>query len=382
LSCAEEKREADGGIYLYPVKIGQKWGYIDQNGSMLVEPQFRSAEAFSDGLARVVFDEPAESVLPSNGYLRYWKWGFIDSTGKVAFRLEAKHVNDFSDGMAMIDNQGAKRYPDTIKYIDKTGRIAIDVEGEAGDHFSEGLARIRVTDSSAPYGGKWGFINKSGEWVIQPQFQGAGNFFEGLASFIVKDEDGGIRWGYIDRRGKVVIPAKYDQAYDFHEGIAMARIGDIKNNRFRFHEPGWRYIDKIGEFLDDTTKFLAYAGFSEGLAAVYSNHKYGFINKNMEIVILPEFTHVGGFMRNTRMVRGFHEGLCAASKESIAGRVGCIDTTGQFVIAPVFHTIEPFWGPLARAQNQNSDGKFQSGYINRRGEWVYNDDYEYPEGIP
>ena len=60
-------------------------------------------------------------------------------------------------------------------------------------NFSEGLASFRA-------GPKWGFLNKRGEVVIEPVFETAVSFSDGLA--IV--ELGGGEWGYIDKKGKFV----------------------------------------------------------------------------------------------------------------------------------------------------------------------------------
>ncbi len=38
---------------LAPVKIGDKWGYIDQTGKMVVQPQFDLANPFAEELAAV-----------------------------------------------------------------------------------------------------------------------------------------------------------------------------------------------------------------------------------------------------------------------------------------------------------------------------------------
>lgn len=36
---------------LAPVKIDNKWGYINKNGNFVIQPQFNSAGTFSEGLA-------------------------------------------------------------------------------------------------------------------------------------------------------------------------------------------------------------------------------------------------------------------------------------------------------------------------------------------
>ena len=66
---------------------------------------------------------------------------------------------------------------------------------------------------------KWGYIDKSGKVVIEPQFDSADDFSEGLAK-VKKD---GKR-GYIDKIGKVVIEPQFDEVWDFSEGLATVAI--------------------------------------------------------------------------------------------------------------------------------------------------------------
>src|SRR5215475_737610 len=64
---------------------------------------------------------------------------------------------------------------------------------------------------------KWGYINADGDVVIKPQFDGAGEFKEGLA---VASLDG--RRGFIDGTGQFVIRTKasINLAGSFSEGVA------------------------------------------------------------------------------------------------------------------------------------------------------------------
>ena len=74
--------------------------------------------------------------------------------------------------------------------------------------------------------GKWGYINKSGIYVIAPQFDGTRPFSEGLAVvWIGGDGLGrGGKWGYIDTQGAVVIPLQFDQVSPFTEGLAAVKV--------------------------------------------------------------------------------------------------------------------------------------------------------------
>ena len=48
--CGESK-VLEGTDALYPVEVNDKWGFIDCEGNMVIEPRFYNAGQFSDGLA-------------------------------------------------------------------------------------------------------------------------------------------------------------------------------------------------------------------------------------------------------------------------------------------------------------------------------------------
>src|SRR6218665_3634875 len=73
------------------------------------------------------------------------------------------------------------------------------------------LAPVKIGD-------QWGYINKTGKIVINPQFDDSWGFNEGLA--VIKL---GGKWGYIDKTGKIVITPQFYGAGDFHEGLASIR---------------------------------------------------------------------------------------------------------------------------------------------------------------
>ncbi len=70
---------------------------------------------------------------------------------------------------------------------------------------------------------KWGYMNREGKVVIEPHYDNAGCFFEGLAAVQLGD-----RWGYVDRRGKLVLPAQFAMAGRFSSGrAAVIRPSDV-----------------------------------------------------------------------------------------------------------------------------------------------------------
>ena len=75
----------------------------------------------------------------------------------------------------------------------------------------EALAAVKI-------GGKYGYINPTGEFVINPQFGNAGRFSEGLAHVDIGVF--GYKWGYINKAGERVIKPQFYRAESFSEGLA------------------------------------------------------------------------------------------------------------------------------------------------------------------
>jgi len=99
----------------------------------------------------------------------------------------------------------------------KTGRYVINPQFDAADHFSDGLAAVRIGD-------KAGFIDKTGEFVINPQFGFADSFSEGLAKVRIGDDTTG-KDGFIDKTGLLVIHPQFDNAWEFSDGLALVQDG-------------------------------------------------------------------------------------------------------------------------------------------------------------
>ena len=78
--------------------------------------------------------------------------------------------------------------------------------------------------------GKVGFIDGSGKLVINPQWDEAIDFSEGLAVVCIGECDASTanrlnkKYGYIDEDGKMAINPTFEIADDFHEGLAAVCV--------------------------------------------------------------------------------------------------------------------------------------------------------------
>src|SRR3954467_13641206 len=67
-------------------------------------------------------------------------------------------------------------------------------------------------------GDRWGYVDKAGTRVINPQFERAEPFTFGLAAVRLG------KWGYFDASGKIAINPQFDHAAPFSEGLAAVEL--------------------------------------------------------------------------------------------------------------------------------------------------------------
>lgn len=248
-------------------------------------------------------------------------------------------------------------------YVDQTGEWAIQPEFEFANDFSEGLAVVEQD-------GKFGYINPSGQIVVEPAYDFAESFANGLALVAVEG-----KFGYIDEAGQTVIEPQFEDASPFSEaGLAAARL-----------DQDYGYIDTSGEYTIEP-QFDSAFDFSEGLAAVVVDGEFGFINETGETAIEPQFEFASDFSEGLAVVLidelvgfidetgqvviepayefalGFSEGLAVVSLDE---QIGYIDPTGQVVIEPQFDFASSFSEGLAPVLIDD-----QFGYIDPTGEVV------------
>jgi hypothetical protein len=253
-------------------------GFIDKTGKLVIETPFVYVRCFAEGLAVAKTREKGFYGQPET------KWGVIDKTGRIIFEENFDELYSFSEGIAVAEKA------DEIFFVDKSGNIItsinkneffFDVNGTK--RFSEGL--IAVYDKKI---GKAGFMDKTGKVVIEPKFESAANFSEGLARVSVKVNHREYL-GFINPEGEYVIEPKFDIdsdflrcTNDFSEGLASLIDGPPMMDK----DSTFMFIDKTGETVLRTEFFRAEC-FHSGLAVVWDEHKnkYGYIDKSGKLAI-------------------------------------------------------------------------------------------------
>ncbi len=340
-------------IELFPIHQNDKWGFINRQGEVVIQPQFEIALPFSEGLAVACLNRD--------------KCGYIDENGKYVINPQFEFAGRFSDSLAAVASGGK------VGYIDKTGKYAINPQFElmqsgpanlttlSLNTFSEGLAQVKI-------GEKIGFIDKTGKIIINPQFDNAFPFFDGLSATQI-----GSKWGFVDKEGKIVINPQFDNAQPFINGLAAVIIGGKCG-----------YVDKTGKIVINPQFDQGYPFSDNGLARVWTGGKTGFIDREGKYVINPQFGGLGSdydvrvlmiFTSDIQLL-SFSEGFApvkVGDKDA-----GFIDETGKIVINPQFNFASPFYGGLAIVTFGSGPGG-DMGWIDKEGKYIWRETKDLPK---
>jgi hypothetical protein len=323
-------------VLLFPIVKGDKWGFMDEAGKVVIEPQYDCAWDFTEGLARTQV-----------GDLR----GFIDSTGKWVVEPQYYLAWEFSEGLAAVlvgaNKWGDARNGGSWGFIDKTGKMVIPARSSKADSFRCGRAIFRSNGdylvdakgrmtgtwcngarsfsenmAAVPKGRQWGFFGLEGKFVIEPQYDAVRDFSEGLAAVKPAKQE---KWGFIDKEGKIAIEPAFDDAQTFSDGlaaVAVAKEDAAADDKKKAAKKVllWGCINKEGKIVIEP-KFDFIAPFAEGLARIIVGEKHGFMNKEGKVVIEPKFDLAWEFSR----------GLARVESD---GKIGYINKTGAFVWEP------------------------------------------------
>lgn len=166
------------------------------------------------------------------------------------FVLALGLLSVFSQSAVASDSQSLYSYrpADLLAYgqtYDELAPACVEVPRASSDELAVFVEEIRVIydeliplrveinrDTDTGRRGKWGFIDREGNFVIAPTFDSALGFSEGLAAVLING-----KYGFIDKTGKLAIQPKFLQADFFREGRCLVLLDNDK----------LAYIDTTGE---------------------------------------------------------------------------------------------------------------------------------------
>ncbi len=208
---------------LLAIEKDGRYGYIDTKGKKVIDFYFDEAYAFNDKFAIIV---------RNNGY------NIIDKSGVTQFDDDFDYLYfDFETGYLWYVKDELLGLMKTNGDIIVEAKYELSVEDdyssslESFSFFQEGLARVVKN-------GKFGYIDKTGEVIIDFDYEDAGHFSQGLAYYA--NSEG--KYGYINKKGDIIISPKYDYAEEFNLN-KQAIVADITSE----YDYIYALINKDGE---------------------------------------------------------------------------------------------------------------------------------------
>jgi hypothetical protein len=301
-------------------------------------------------------------VIVQNG-----KYGFIDHKGKIVIQPQFIWADDFWRGLGSvyvcgryvsIDSSGKllplrvavegrlepKHEDQKVGFVDEHGEFKINPTFDDALPFSDGLAAIQINK-------KWGFIDAVGHQIIQPKFSNAYYFREGVgiaqlpdSGDVLIDKSGKVlameygfvdvvsngrvpatrdgKNGYLDLRGEVVIPLVYDDGRSFSDGLAAVK----KENK-------WGYVDRDGRTVIPFD-FDEAGQFGNGLAPARAGSRTGFINKSGHFAFDLAFQYATGFLTGDEESNLLVAGTDVSRFWTNENKFGYVNTSGRVIWGP------------------------------------------------
>lgn len=171
---------------LAAVKVKGKWGYVDQNFSVVISPKYDAAYPFVEGMG----------IVNQSG-----KQFFIDEAG-----TRAAAATD--EVWGFVDDRATARVGEKYGYVDRaTGQFAIEPQYTDVLGFALGLAPVKI-------GNEWVYINKNGDIILEDDYTEAYRFNDGFA----RVKKGGYT-GMIDLQGNTAVPFEWKDTGVYSNGM-------------------------------------------------------------------------------------------------------------------------------------------------------------------
>ena len=246
---------------LIPYRVGDKWGYSNEKGEIVIKPKYEEAGFFNYGMAWV---KRKHKYAYRNKWLRITRFkfdrasNFAYSRGYVKIGDESFCINKWGRKIECVF--GCVVTSDwAFPIYQKEGKLGIIVtsypKDETGQIYEKVDSLAAIWDSiisnqnhyaAAKKDSFWGVINLEGKEIspcIYEKMEVQDPFFREYRFIkIMKNE----KWGFLNEKGELVVETKYHKVGFFNnQGFAKVWLD----------EHFWGYIDETGKEYFAREKF-------------------------------------------------------------------------------------------------------------------------------
>ena len=303
------------------ISINKRVGTVNTRGEWVHQPSFDKITPFKDAIA-VAQTGVKHTILHKNGDAftcpdevidiknfteemapfkgKNDRFGFVNTKGQIVVPATFLSVGYFSNGLAW-----AKTSALTIGFIDKSGNWVLNPQFESAKEFDpeSGFALVKST-------GEWKLIDRTGKALVVSGDTGYGEFYEGVCN-----AKKGAKVGLINTNGEWIVAAHYDKIQRMQNGYA-----NVRNIEF------WGVIDNTGKVIIPV-KYENINPNDNGIFAVKRDKLWGLMDRSGSLVTNFEYT----------AIRDFKNGFAAVK---VGNKWGMINSTGQQILPFQFERVE------------------------------------------
>ena len=303
-----------------------------------------------------------ETLLPVAFYeydKRMVYWGYINLDGEVAISLNYHDALNFDENYLAVVKV-IKNKHDYYGLINTKNEKVLETKYQKIEYLGEGL--YYYVEGSKAYLGKYETNNREFSVLKEVAYDKVGSFYEGFA-YVVSDN----KLGFIDIGGVEVIPLNYEYKKDFNFNFYQNYAFIYKNGKFGVIDKennlikAPMYDDVLNDYeleFDYTTEY--YEGYE--LVPVKLNNKWGYISRNGQDVIQPEYVEAYPFVNNE---------LARVKLQTDA--YNFIDKNNTLLSSSNFSSAQDFYDGYA----VTSLGDYKVGLIDTSGNVVVDHNYDY-----
>ena len=232
------------------VRVGGFYGFVDEEGREVVKPQYRIVDNYKFGFAQVDVDGKSGLIDRDGEMVIEPKYGFIQAVARDRFAVsELRQLG----GIA-----GGEDFSGTKVSLTASGGVGVSVVGVflgfgtaepliASDVIDISGQRIELPRPSWSAGFDkddpsirwvkrdklWGLARADGNWLVEPKFEQPGALIDGLARVVING-----KVGFIDRTGNFAI----EPVFDFARGSGQVSAHVRQARRHRWSDRQSRFL--------------------------------------------------------------------------------------------------------------------------------------------
>ena len=249
---------------LYKFKINDLYGLVNSKGNIILQNIYNGIGNFEDNLACVQVNVPSD-----DRYEKKKLYGYVDSLGNEILPPSYEFIGKRSNRYAVV----MKNNLWGLFSIDNHRLNIIPIAAFLGPCM-DNLCKINVggvydKNNKKTTGGLWGYVSVDGRIIIDPTYEQAYGFSEGMAAVKLNG-----KWGFINSKGIIVVPCEYDEVEaSFENGKGKL----VKDGEIYVFDQNGAQIDTYDQPRDDDDY---YDGGYDDTPSIYDNPYY---NDNLDM---------------------------------------------------------------------------------------------------